>query len=538
MARIGELIGRFRVEEIIGSGGMSKVYKVKDMRLGTIAAMKEIKISDKRILSTAFTEAEILKRIKHPRIPRIIDIIRTDETYCVVMDYIEGENLNEYKKRKGVISEKETIEIGCNVLNTLGFLHSHNIIYRDLKPTNIMIDSEGEIKIIDFGISDISKTRFKGTNSATREFAPPEILLGKSGDIRSDIYSFGMTLNCLCPKHSYAMEWFINKCTEFEPEKRFKNTEEAISELNKISDYNNERIKLLTKKRGNFVFFLIMFFLSVSGLFFIHTYKNNYEKEVYEKLVKEAHEGESESKRKESLELLIEEEGNYEWFSQYLEEIKSDGVFDKDEVDSLEKILSDYDKKTEQGNATENTTENANVNAKEGRLSKEDYSAALYETGRLYMFFYETENEKEKLPLAKNMFDKSFEEGFEEAKVYSDICNFRLRINSLILEGKDTGVYKEYYENICHIIAESKNEEAIKYDFYELGVDSVYAYSADFYREGIGFDKMKKLLSEIEEDISDDENLGSRASKTREKLMIRIKEAREEIDVIESLDGR
>ena len=69
-------------------------------------------------------------------------------------------------------------------------------------------------------------------------------------------------------------------------------------------------------------------------------------------------------------------------------------------------------------------------------------------------------------------------------------------------------------------------------------MDSVYAYCADFYREGIGFDEMKKLLSEIEEDISDDENLGSRASKTREKLMIRIKEAREEIDVIESLDGR
>ena len=93
MARIGELIGRFRVEGIIGSGGMSKVYKVKDMRLGTIVAMKEIKISDKRILSTAFTEAEILKRIKHPGIPRIIDIVRTDETYCVVMDYIEGKSL-------------------------------------------------------------------------------------------------------------------------------------------------------------------------------------------------------------------------------------------------------------------------------------------------------------------------------------------------------------------------------------------------------------------------------------------------------------
>ena len=151
MVKNGELIGRYRVESIIGSGGMSRVYKVKDMRVGTYLAMKEILLKDATFLNAGYAEAFVLKNVNHPALPRIVDILRTENSYCVVMDLIDGLNLEEYVKKYGGFSESEAIKIGNTILDCLIFLHSKKIRYRDLKPSNIMLTNNNEIKLIDFG---------------------------------------------------------------------------------------------------------------------------------------------------------------------------------------------------------------------------------------------------------------------------------------------------------------------------------------------------------------------------------------------------
>ena len=150
MIKTGELIGRYRVEEEIGNGGMSKVYKVKDMRVGTFLAMKEIIIKNDCFLNAGYAEAFVLKNVTHPALPRISDIIRSENSYCVVMDFIDGCNLEEYVKNHGGFSESEVIKIGETILDCLVFLHSKKILYRDLKPSNIMLAKNGAAPRIPF----------------------------------------------------------------------------------------------------------------------------------------------------------------------------------------------------------------------------------------------------------------------------------------------------------------------------------------------------------------------------------------------------
>ncbi len=236
---------------------MSKVYLANDMRLNRNWAVKEVKkrgngIKDEIVINSLMAEANMVKSLDHPALPRIVDIIDREDTIYIVMDFIEGESLDKILAEKGPPDEEEVINWASQVCDVLDYLHSRNppIIYRDLKPANLMLKPNGVICIIDFGIAreykemNISDTNILGTKG----YAPPEQYSGQT-DARSDIYALGMTMHHLLtgidprkgqpyipvrqvnPGLSEGIEAIIDKCTEPAAENRYRNCRELKNDL-------------------------------------------------------------------------------------------------------------------------------------------------------------------------------------------------------------------------------------------------------------------------------------------------------------------
>jgi len=248
---IGTVIeGKYEILKLIGTGGMSYVYLAMDKRLNKQWAVKEIKKTangknDEIIENSLLTEANLMKKLDHPALPRIVDIIDNGETIYVIMDYIEGESLDKILCEYGAQPQELVIDWAKQVCDALQYLHSQNppIIYRDMKPSNIMLKPEGNIKIIDFGIAreykeqSLADTKVLGTKG----YASPEHYGNRQTDARSDIYTLGMTMHHLLtgadprpadymyapirqwnPELSGGLERIIDKCTALNPDERYQ----------------------------------------------------------------------------------------------------------------------------------------------------------------------------------------------------------------------------------------------------------------------------------------------------------------------------
>lgn len=256
MVKTGSVIdGKYKILTEIGHGGMSVVYLAMDTRLNKQWAVKEIRKKDSSeenqiIIHSLLAEANLMKRLDHPALPRIVDIIDEDETVFIVMDYIEGESLDQILSLKGAQPEDQVIVWARQLCDVLIYLHSRKppVIYRDMKPANIILKPEGNIKIIDFGIAREYKELSADTALlGTRGYAPPEQYQGQT-DIRSDVYSLGMTMHHLLTgadprKTAYApirtwnddlsegMEAIVDRCVQPDPEKRYQNCEDLLYDL-------------------------------------------------------------------------------------------------------------------------------------------------------------------------------------------------------------------------------------------------------------------------------------------------------------------
>ncbi|TCN24109.1 protein kinase domain-containing protein [Mesobacillus foraminis] len=279
MIQIGTIIDdRYEILKEIGRGGMSVVYLAMDNRLNKSLVVKDIRkranSNNELLINSLVVEANMLKRLDHGALPRIYDIIDSAGDIYVVMDYIEGESLKEKLKREGKIAADEVIDWARQLSHVLGYLHSRKpnpIIYRDMKPDNVMLTPEGKIKLIDFGIAREYKTDTSSdtTNLGTKGYAAPEQLSGKQTDARTDIYSLGVTLYHLVTGKSLSeppyevkpirqwdpalpegLEHIINKCTQSEPGDRYQTCEELAYDLENIDrltqGYKNRLMKQLT----------------------------------------------------------------------------------------------------------------------------------------------------------------------------------------------------------------------------------------------------------------------------------------------------
>lgn len=276
MLQIGALVdGKYKVLNQIGQGGMSIVYLAINERANKTWAIKEIRKEGVRdfevVRQGLIAEINILKELKHKYLPSIVDIIDEGPSFLIVMDYIQGKSLKEILREalvsKGIpIGLADVISWGKQLCDVLGYLHTQPepIIYRDMKPANVMLRPEGEISLIDFGAARI----FKSGNSedtvclGTPGYAAPE-QYGGNGQTRpqTDIYCLGATLHHLITGHDPAdtpfnfplitrcrpslidetprefrdallgFEIIINKCTQYEIKDRYQSCAELRYDL-------------------------------------------------------------------------------------------------------------------------------------------------------------------------------------------------------------------------------------------------------------------------------------------------------------------
>ncbi len=229
MAGIGELVDdKYEILSLVGEGGMSRVYLARDRRLNKLWAVKEInRAADGPggavVSQSLVAEANLLKRLDHPMLPRVVDIVEDDRTVLVVMDYVEGKSLRRVLLETGrPMDERAVIDVGAQLCDVLGYLHTRNppIIYRDMKPGNVMLREDGAVKLIDFGIAREYKEAALADTSilGTRGYAAPEqFARGAQTDARSDVYSLGVTLYALATGRSPADEAFLRPLREVDP---------------------------------------------------------------------------------------------------------------------------------------------------------------------------------------------------------------------------------------------------------------------------------------------------------------------------------
>jgi sulfatase modifying factor 1 len=202
MEYINKTIGKYIITSKIGEGGMASVYEAVHERLGTKVAVKilsPVLARNPQLRQRFENEANFMASLNHPNITRVLDIEEQDDTLAIVMELLEGEDLDDRVKRTGPLSENEAKVIFIQVLNAFEYAHSKGIVHRDIKPSNIFIDKNDQVKILDFGIAKIFGTGNEmtqtGTQMGTPVYMSPEQVKGdKSIDHRSDIYSLGITL--------------------------------------------------------------------------------------------------------------------------------------------------------------------------------------------------------------------------------------------------------------------------------------------------------------------------------------------------------
>ncbi len=267
------LDGRYRLIRKIGHGGMGTVYLAENIKLGTHWAVKMVEKSN-TVIDGIYREIEILKKLNHHSLPRIVDVIETEDAFYIVQDYIEGISLDELIKREGYVEESKVIQWGIEICEVLKYLHGikpNPVIYRDMKPSNIILTPSGTLKLVDFGIA--REYRELGGNDTvyigTRGYAAPEQYgLGQT-DERSDIYSLGITLIQLATGKWPASGGFdgnrlleaesnisdelaaiLKKCVQPEPNKRYQTADELCSALKALVKDDNEDSTVKTGREG------------------------------------------------------------------------------------------------------------------------------------------------------------------------------------------------------------------------------------------------------------------------------------------------
>lgn len=311
MLEAGMVLGdTYRIVGVVGAGGGGVVYKAIHLRLETDVVVKRIRDEVRRKIQSR-QEADVLKKLKHPYLPRVYDFIETPEAVYTVMDYIPGISLDEALRQRGKFPQKQVLQWAQELGEAVAYLHGQTppIIHSDIKPANIILTPEGHICLIDFNISIAIDSAMKATLGISKGYSSPEQYrdvkqvqtymttgMGQvtiSIDRRSDIYSLGCVLYHLLsgsppdmnfntrlpageiPGVSEGFGFIIDKMIEYEPDDRYQTGKEYLDAVNNCYKLDARYLAHKRKERALFAASLVMFFAGsvLLGLGILQTVK-------------------------------------------------------------------------------------------------------------------------------------------------------------------------------------------------------------------------------------------------------------------------
>ena len=517
MAEIGSVIdGKYEILRKIGQGGMSVVYLAMDTHLNKQWAVKEIRKKgngkdDVMIVNSLLAEANMMKKLDHPSLPRIVDIIDNGETIFVVMDYIEGESLDKILLEYGPQPEELVIAWAKQLCDVLSYLHSQNppIIYRDMKPANIMLKPEGNIKIIDFGIAREYKEQSLADTTVlgTKGYAPPEQYNGQT-DARSDIFALGMTMHHLLtgidprggekyvpvrmwnPELSEGIEIIIDKCVQPAAENRYQNCSDLLYDLEHPDLITKDYKRIQKRKLRAFVISgTLAVALAAAGITCRVTAKtiNNND---YENLVSVSESTSVDEKIDSYMKAIDIYPEKLDAYEKMLTAYEDDGIFGKKQNDQF---LGIY-----------------NRNKAEFDTSSKEYAELNYQIGMMYFNYYTDEDGSysfsNRVQKAISFFEvnaknENISPDFKEKKIsdcYYQICSFYKTyiLNSATVEEASKENYEQLLDQINDTLTEVEDSGAYdKLTFYNGVFMLLYDQRTNMEQVNVDQDKILTLLN-------------------------------------------
>lgn len=542
MARIGELVdGKYEILSLIGEGGMSRVWLARDRRLNKLWAIKEIgrtarDANNTIVIQSLIGEANLMKRLDHPALPRIVDIIEDGKTIFVVMDYVEGESLKKVMSDAGhPMDQDDVISWGIQLCDALEYLHTRTppVIYRDMKPSNVMLREDGTVKLIDFGIArEYKEGRSSDTQIlGTRGYAAPEQFSRTvQTDARTDIYSLGVTLYTLVtgrsplddpvlypirqidPTLSEGLEHIIARATRQDPGERYQSCSEMRYDLThheRLTEAYREtqRAKL---RRYNLMRALAAG-LAVAGACCI---AGSYY------LKGSTFESRLSSARAASTVEVDDEASEAERYYVQAASVDPSAIVTYQE-------LVDNVYKADQNFTIEEASRLADL-MEEHRASIEDsegYAKLCYDIGTLYYVYYEQEDEtggdrtyamsagvqaaqwfqraidSYDALVATNRACTLTEAERSSAAAYVTIGQFYQKLSQATLEGSEGSVYEGYWDSLVSTCETLGDDEPVmvRLRLYQLAYEAMASptYLNGFRRAGVSEQQARELLSDV-----------------------------------------
>ena len=543
MLEIGSVIdGKYKILNVVGKGGMSVVYLAMNERANKQWAIKEVRKDGMQsfevVKQNLVAETDLLKKLNHPHLPSIIDVIDCDDTFLIVMDYIEGNPLSKALETSGAQNQDDVIEWAKQLCDVLGYLHSRKppIIYRDMKPSNVMLKPDGNVMLIDFGTarefkySSVADTTCLGTQG----YAAPEQFGGHGQtDARTDIYCLGATMYHLVTGHNPAtppyemypirqwnpmlssgLEEIILKCTQRNPEDRYQSCAELLYALDHYKDLDIENKKVQSFKWKTFLASFIMTIVMLVGTIGFSAGLTVQTSSTYESYIANGDSAVSQdAAEKYYLDAINVDPANPLAYQKLLERCTSDSKLSEDEYNTIKDAIYEHEDELKSKYPSEYAD---NVAYKLGQALYFSYVPSSQES--------ESENfstagitvSQRWLDIAQKM--GSTEQIKHRAELLSSMSKAYQNMSGKSLEGDPVEEVKEYWNNLVEIaspnIAKEENNQ-IALLIYRNVTSQIYTKYYWFIKNSLAtakdisneLDNIEKYVNEIKVAVPDDEEL-------------------------------
>ena len=528
MLQIGSIVdGKYKILSKIGQGGMSVVYMAINERANKTWAIKEIRrdgVQDYEVVKQGLiVETDLLKRLNHPNLPSIIDVIEEQDTFLIVMDYIEGKPLSSALREFGAQDQEQVIRWSKQLCDVLGYLHSREpaIIYRDMKPSNVMLKPDGNVVLIDFGIAREFKRNHVADTTClgTKGYAAPEQYGGMGQtDARTDIYCLGATMYHLLTGHnpseppyemypirywnpalSSGLEEIILKCTQQNPDDRFQSCAELMYALDHYQELDQEYRRHQSRRWGAFLAGTVLTVVTAAGAAGFRMAELGTMQSSYDQYMEEASAEEDQNDRYDlylnAIRLKPEDEEPY---LQVIHDFLQDGEFSESEDKQFREMMgaSKGEERTNRDILKEN---------------EEGYHKVCYQAAMAYFYYYKNNPKPKAKEWLKVVQDSPYLENNEKERVslLYKISEYYegLGKGAMSITGDASTSYADYWDDLVSSTEENlveKDNVMTALVIYRELVNQINANCGKFKSAGITKNQIEEQMENVRYRLAND----------------------------------